>query len=512
MAPSLSLLLKQSQSLTMSRQLIQSIELLQMNHLELSHFIAQEVEENPLLEVQSANEAAAADHEDTSPHPAEASSEFDDGLVDSALLRDGERLSDGLDADFANVFPDDTAPQRADAPELLEQWKSMPGAGNGKAYDPEDFVAYRKTPREALIEQLPFALGAASDRLIAQYLIDQLDDAGYLHTDLAETAARLGVAVEDVERVLHVLQQVDPPGIFARKLSECLALQLRARNRFDPAMEALIDNLELLARRDFASLKKICGVDEEDLIDMLAEIRKLDPKPGTCFEPRFSETIIPNVVVRAAPDGDWSVVPNSDTLPRVLVKRDYFAELSRSCRKKGEQAYLKERLERANWLERSLDDRAETIMKVTAEIVLQQDAFLAHGVDHLRPLTLKAVADAINMSQSTVSRVTSNKYMLTPHGVFELKYFFTASIASADDGDAHSAESVRHRVRMMINQESAEAVLSDDDIVDRLKKEGVKIARRTVAKYREGMSIPSSVQRRREKRAVAKAKAKAKGL
>ncbi|MQV98078.1 RNA polymerase factor sigma-54 [Sinorhizobium medicae] len=506
MASSLSLQLKQSQSQAMAPHLMELVQLIAMNQLELSQFIEQKIEENPLLEVQSADEVAAADHEDASPHSAETGSEFDDGLVDSAMSRYGERLSDGLDADFANVFPDDTAPQRADAPELLDQWKSMPGAGNGEDYDPDDFVAYRKTPRETLIEQLPFALGAASDRLIAQDLIDQLDDDGYLHADLTETAAQLGVAVEDVHRVLHVLQQFDPPGIFARTLEECFAIQLRARNRLDPAMKALISNLKLLARRDFASLKKICGVDEEDLVDMLAEIRKLDPKPGTCFEPRFPETITPDVVVRAAPDGDWSVELSSDAQPRVLVKRDYFAELSRSCRKNDEQAYLKEHLERANSLERSLNDRAKTIVKVTAEIVRQQDAFLAHGVGHLRPLNLKTVADKINMSQSTVSRVTSNKYMLTPRGVFELKYFFTTSIASADHGDAHSAESARHRVRTMIDQESAEAVLSDDDIVDRLKKEGVKIARRTVAKYREAMNIPSSFPRRREKRALAKAK------
>ncbi|AEG53546.1 RNA polymerase factor sigma-54 [Sinorhizobium meliloti] len=506
MASSFSLQLKQSQSLAMSPQLMELMRLIAMNHLELSHFIAQEVEENPLLEVQSADEAAAADHEDASPHSAEAGSEIDDGLVDSALLRDGERLSDGLDADFANVFPDDTAPQRADAPELLDQWKSMPGAGNGEDYDLDDFVAYRNTPRETLSEQIPFALGAASDRRIAQHLIDQLDDTGYLHGDLAETAARLGVAVEDMDRVLHVLQQFDPPGIFARTLGECLAIQLRARNRFDPAMEALVANLELLARRDFASLKKICGVDEEDLIDMHAEIRRLDPKPGTSFEIGVFEGITPDVVVRAAPDGGWSAELSSDDLPRVRVKHDYFAELSRSCGKNSDQDYFKERLERANWLERSLDDRARTIRKVADEIVRQQQAFLAHGLGHLRPLILKTVADAIDMSQSTVSRVTSNKYMQTPRGVFELKYFFTASIGSADDGDAHSAESARHRIRTMINQESAEAVLSDDAIVDRLKKEGVKIARRTVAKYREAMNIPSSFPRRREKRALAKAK------
>ncbi|MFQ6186605.1 RNA polymerase sigma-54 factor, partial [Sinorhizobium meliloti] len=333
MSSSLSLHVKQSQSLAMSPKQMELMKLIRMNHLELSQFIAQEIEQNPLLEAPPPDDAFMA-----APHR-EAGREFDD--VDSAMSRHGERLSDCLGADFANVFPDDTAPQRADAPELLDQWKSMPGAGGGEGYDPDDFVAYRKTPREALSEQIHLALGAASDRLIAQYLIDQLDDAGRLRGDLAETAAQLGVAVEDMERVLHVLQQFDPPGIFARTLGECFAIQLRARNRLDPAMEALIENLDLLARRDFASLKKICGVDEEDLIDMHAEIRKLDPKPGTSFEPRFSETITPDVVVRAAAGGDWSVELSSDAQPRVLVNRDYYAELSRSCRKNGEQAYLK---------------------------------------------------------------------------------------------------------------------------------------------------------------------------
>ncbi len=499
MASSLSLQLKQSQSLTMSPQLMKLMRLIAMNHLELSQFIAQEIEQNPLLEAPPPDDAFMA-----APHR-KADREFDD--VDSAMSRYGERLSDGLDADFANVFPDAPRPQRADAPELLEQWKSRPGAGGGERSDLEDFVAYRKTPRETLIEQLPFALGAASDRLIAQYLIGQLDDAGYLHADLTETAAQLGVAVKEVERVLHVLQQFDPPGIFARTLGECLTIQLRARNRFDPAMEALVANLELLARRDFASLKKICGVDEEDLIDMLSEIRKLDPKPGTCFETNVSETITPDVVVRVAPDGGWSVELSSGDLPRVLVKHDYYAELSRSCGKNsGEQTFLNECLQSADWLTDSLEERTKTIIKVTAEIVRQQEAFLIHGVSHLRPLNLKIVADAINMSQSTVSRVTSNKYMLTPRGVFPLKDLFTASIRSAEDGDAHSAKSVRHRIRIMIDQESVEAVISDDAIVDRLKKEGVDIARRTVAKYREAMNIPSSFRRRREKRALAKAK------
>ncbi len=514
MALSASLHLRQSQSLVMTPQLMQSIQLLQMTHLELNQFIAQEVEKNPLLELHGNDEdfGISSEHgsrgEPTSGEDAggadEAPGQRD--LYDNATATDGERLGEQLDADFGNVYQDDAAPQRADAPELLGQWKSMPGSGEGGDYDFDDFVAGAKSLRETLLEQLPFALTSASDRLIAQHLIDQLDEAGYLQADLGEVAERLGAPPADVTRVLLTLQQFDPPGVFARTLSECLAIQLRLRNRLDPAMEALVANLELLARRDFASLKKICGVDEEDLIDMLAEIRKLDPKPATSFETSVSEAIVPDIVVRAAPDGSWLIELNPDALPRVLVNQAYFNTVSRGTSKNSaDQIFLNECLQTANWLTRSLDQRARTIMKVATEIVRQQDAFLVHGVGHLRPLNLKTVADAIKMHESTVSRVTSNKYMLTPRGLFELKYFFTVSIGSAEGGDSHSAETVRHRIRAMIHEERADAVLSDDDIVDSLKKAGIDIARRTVAKYREAMNLPSSVQRRREKRALAKA-------
>ncbi|MBY5461165.1 RNA polymerase sigma-54 factor, partial [Rhizobium leguminosarum] len=241
--------------------------------------------------------------------------------------------------------------------------------------------------------------------------------------------------------------------------------------------------------------------DEEDLLDMLGEIRQLNPKPGSGFEAGVSEAIMPDVVVRASSDGGWLVELNPDTLPRVLVNQSYFSRVT----KNGEDhAFLSDCLQSANWLTRSLDQRAKTIMKVASEIVRQQDAFLLHGVDHLRPLNLKTVAEAIKMHESTVSRVTSNKYMLTPRGLFELKYFFTVSISAVAGGDSHSAEAVRHKIRALILQESPEAVLSDDDIVEMLKKGGVDLARRTVAKYREAMNIASSVQRRREKRALAK--------
>ena len=524
MALSASLFLRQSQTLAMTPQLMQSIQLLQMTHFELNQFIELEVEKNPLLEFASNDDMPAGPdrhgkddlhitQDERSDRDNAEGAAFDPlgDVYDSTTSATGERMSEQLDANFENVFPDDTAPQRADAPELLSQWKSMPGGGEGESsdgYDLDDFVANRVTLRDFLNEQVPFSVHGAADLLIAQHLIDQLDEAGYLHADIVEMAERLGCATVDVARVLDSLQQLDPPGVFARTLSECLAIQLRARDRLDPAMAALLDNLELLARRDFASLKRICGVDEEDLLDMLAEIRKLDPKPGTGFEASPSEAIMPDIVVRPAQDGSWAVELNTDTLPRVLVNQTYYATVSRHAPKNSaDHAFLTECLQTANWLTRSLDQRAKTIMKVATEIVRQQDAFLINGVDHLRPLNLKTVADAIKMHESTVSRVTSNKYMLTPRGLFELKYFFTVSIGSAEGGDSHSAESVRHRIRNMIVLESPDAVLSDDDIVDLLKKGGVDIARRTVAKYREAMNIASSVQRRREKKAMAKVSA-----
>lgn len=521
MALSASLFLRQSQTLAMTPQLMQSIQLLQMTHAELNQFIALEIEKNPLLEMASGDEMHGADRQDTGePHSGTVEHDhYEDGepasfdrpgdVYDSATSATGEPMSEQLDVNFENVFPDDTIAQRADAPELLGQWKSMQGGSDsGDGYDLDDFAASRVTLRDFLNEQVPFSVHGAGDLLIAQLLIDQLDEAGYLQADIGEVAGRLGCAATDVARVLGELQLLDPPGIFARSLGECLAIQLRARDRLDPAMAALLDHLDLLARRDFASLKRICGVDEEDLIDMLSEIRKLDPKPGSRFEASPCETVVPDILVRAAPDGSWAVELNPDTLPRVLVNQAYHARVLRHAPKNSaDHAFLSECLQTANWLTRSLDQRARTIMKVATEIVRQQDGFLVNGVDHLRPLNLKTVADAIKMHESTVSRVTSNKYMLTPRGLFELKYFFTVALGSAEGVDGHSAESVRHRIRGLIVLESPDAVLSDDDIVDHLRKSGVDIARRTVAKYREAMNIPSSVQRRREKRALARVSA-----
>ncbi|HEY8538003.1 MAG TPA: RNA polymerase factor sigma-54, partial [Steroidobacteraceae bacterium] len=337
------------------------------------------------------------------------------------------------------------------------------------------------------------------DRIIATHLLDLLDDSGYLVGDLAQVASVLNCDVARVEATLEKLQRLDPPGVFARNLKECLALQLRDRNRLDPAMAALLDNLDLLARRDIAGLMRVCGVGAEDIADMVAEIKTLNPKPGLAFDRTVLQPIVPDVLMRPAPGGGWIVELNQETLPRVLVNTQYYARISKAARNKAEKDFIVERFNAANWLVKSLHQRAQTILKVATEIVRQQDAFFRHGVRYLRPLVLRDIATAIEMHESTVSRVTTNKYLAAPHGIYELKYFFTSAIASASGGEAHSAEAVRARIRTLIESESPDQVLSDDKLVELLRKDGVDIARRTVAKYREAMRIPSSVQRRREK-------------
>jgi RNA polymerase sigma-54 factor len=517
---------RQSQSLVMTPQLMQAIKLLQLSNLDLVAFVEDELERNPLLE--RADQDGAPDR---GQEPA-AQTEFSDG-EDSGFspggdhAGDGERSSDSfepgaeewmapdlgtrteieqtLDTGMENVFPEEPADAAARsaqdaAPTAYTEWGG--GASNDDDYNLEAFVAAELTLGGHLAEQLAVAFPDPMRRMIGQYLIDLVDDAGYVPPDLGEAHEKLGTSREDVEAVLSVLQKFDPPGVCARNLSECLAIQLRERDRYDPAMQALVENLDLLAKRDIASLRKICGVDDEDIADMIGEIRHLNPKPGLKFGSAKTQSVVPDVYVRPGPDGGWHVELNSDTLPKVLVNQVYYSQLSKTIRKDGDKSYFTDCLQNATWLVRALDQRARTILKVATEIVRQQDGFFTQGVAHLRPLNLKAVADAIQMHESTVSRVTANKYMATNRGTFELKYFFTASIASADGGDAHSAEAVRHRIKQLIDAESPAAILSDDTIVERLHGDGIDIARRTVAKYREAMRIPSSVQRRRDKQSM----------
>lgn len=379
---------------------------------------------------------------------------------------------------------------------------SRAGSGGSFDHDGEGFegaLSRDKTLTEHLQEQLSASGLSPVETVIAGVLIDAVDEAGYLRAEVDDVAARLGCDADLVERVLSVIQGFDPVGVAARDVRECLMIQLKDQNRYDPAIGALLDNLPLLARRDMAALKKICGVDDEDLRDMVAEIRGLTPRPGAAFPGgEAASAVAPDVFVREGPGGLWNVELNGDTLPRLLLDQRYHARVSGQSKTDQEKTFVSDCLAQANWLMKSLDQRARTILKVSSEIVRQQDAFLAYGVQHLRPLNLKTVADAIGMHESTVSRVTSGKYISTPRGLFEMKFFFTSAIASSEGGQAHSAESVRDKIRKLIETEVTEAdVHSDDRIVEILKADGVDIARRTVAKYREAMRIPSSVDRRR---------------
>jgi RNA polymerase sigma-54 factor len=504
MALSQRLQIRQSQALVMTPQLMQAIKLLQLSNLDLVAYVEAELEQNPLLDRGAEEERAPAAVESAAnPDQLGAEGESWNGTENAA---NGAAAEEALDTRVEDNFPDhvEAAPARAEGPAAYSEWASVGSGGRDDGdYNLESFVPAETTLADWLREQLTLAISNPARRMIGRYLIDLVDEAGYIGGDLAAVAERLGTSVKEVEVVLGILQTFDPPGICARDLAECLALQLKERNRFDPAMQALITRLDLLAKRDFAALKKICGVGEEDLADMIGEIRHLNPKPGLAFGSAIVQPIVPDVFVRPGPDGGWIVELNSDTLPKVLVNQTYYAEVSATVRRATEKSYLAECLQSATWLVRALDQRARTILKVANEIVRQQDGFFAHGVEHLRPLNLKTVAEAISMHESTVSRVTANKYMATSRGIFELKYFFTSAIAASGGGEAHSAEAVRHRIKQLIDAETAAGVLSDDTIVDKLREAGIDIARRTVAKYREAMRIPSSVQRRREKQAAA---------
>jgi RNA polymerase sigma-54 factor len=489
--------LRQGQSLVMTPQLLQAIKLLQLSHLDLAAYVDAEFERNPLLVETDAGPTSLALPNQVHPLPAEEPN------------REGSEPWNGASSEAVAVEP--YGPSAFAAPEHLQPTPISLNRPGSSARAPSDdavqgiaFGAGIPAPvalAEHLVRQLDLATTDARERLVGRHLIHSLDDAGYLTESLTDIAARLGVPDGEVGGALRLLQGFDPPGVGARTLAECLGLQLKERNRHDPAMEALLTRLDLVARRDLGGLRRVCGVDDEDLVDMLAEIRGLEPKPGLAFSVVQPEYLVPDILVRAGRDGDWLIELNPETLPRILIDQSYYVRLSRSARSDEDRAFLSECLQSANWLKRSLDQRARTILKVATEIVRHQDGFFRHGVSHLRPLTLKTVADAIGMHESTVSRVTANKAVGTSRGLFEMKYFFTAAIAGATGADAHSSESVRHRIRQLVDAEPTHEVLSDDAIAQKLKHEGIDIARRTIAKYREALRIPSSADRRRTKRA-----------
>ena len=485
----------------MTPQLQQAIKLLQYSNIELSAFVEEELEKNPLLERAEDGPVSAENLMADAPGaPDEAPDGEAEPVADRVLLTGSETLSSNseapLDADYANVY-DGEQTIAASTPE----WGGGGRRDFADSLDLRESLSRPESLHEHLDAQLRIDIADSVDRVIAANLVDMVDDAGYLEGDLGDLAERLACPLAQVEAVLAKAQRCDPAGVFARSLAECLGPQLAARDRLDPTMVALLKNLDLLATRQLTQLAALCEVDEEELALMVHELRELDPKPGLAFANEISQTVIADVIVNRHANGGWAVELNAETLPRVLVNCRYYAEVSRGAFAKEDRTYLGENFKKANWLVKALDQRANTILKVTSEIVRQQERFLLHGVRHLRPLTLRDVAEAVTMHESTVSRVTSHKYIATHRGTFELKYFFTSSIRGRAGGDGVSSEAVRDHIRSLIDQETADAVLSDDRLVTLLHGNGIDIARRTVAKYRESMKIPSSVQRRRLKRA-----------
>ncbi len=485
--------IRQGQSLVMTPQLQQAIKLLQLSNLELSEYVDQELERNPLLERDEREPVSGEERMQDGEAPAE------NETLEAALTREDFTKADDMDAGHDDMYVDNA---RADAPEPaqpLTDWTTVKSGGRPEGEDSlEGSLVEAATLKDHLEDQLSIAGLDASSRMIGAAIIDSIDEAGYFRDDLAEIAERLGTPLAEAEAVLKTVQGFEPTGVGARDLAECLGLQLKELDRLDPAMAALLAHLDLVARRDISGLCTRCGVDAEDIHDMIAEIRALTPKPGLAFGSDPVQPVVPDVFVKEGQDGAWHIELNSETLPRLLVNSRYYSKVTKQARDKGSKEYLSECLNNANWLVKSLDQRARTILKVSSEIVRQQDGFLTYGVRHLRPLNLRTIADAIGMHELTVSRVTSNKYIATPRGVFELKYFFTAAIQSVNGAESHSAEAVRDRIRELIEGEASE-ILSDDRIVALLTADGVNIARRTVAKYREAMRIPSSVERRRLK-------------
>ncbi|MGI9509034.1 MAG: RNA polymerase factor sigma-54 [Geminicoccaceae bacterium] len=501
MSVSLRLDLRQSQSLVMTPQLQQAIKLLQLGNLELSAYVEQELEQNPFLEKREDTAAPS-----TEPAINTAGDDGSGTLSGSPdFVTDDRTNGEGWSGSGEDGWSEAerNAPLPGVAVEHVSDSFGYVGRGGSMAFDDdgeslENRTSRPKTLQEHLIEQMLLDVSPGPEQIIAHHLIDLVDDTGYLRGELDDVAPRLGCEPDLVDEVLQRLQRFDPPGVCARSLKECLALQLAELDRLDPAMEMLLDNLHALAKADLDQLHKICGVLPDDIPDMIAEIKALNPKPGQGFAELPIDAVVPDIFILPMPGG-WRVELNTATLPKLIINNQYHTEVRHGVDGAKAKEYVNERIQAANWLIKALDQRARTVLKVTEAVVERQSDFLTYGVSRLKPLVLRDIAAAIDMHESTVSRATADKFVATPRGNYPFKYFFSNALPSADGEESHAAEAIRQKIRQLINEEELGGVLSDDQIVRLLRENGVTIARRTVAKYRESLSIPSSVQRRREK-------------
>lgn len=478
--------LRQGQSLVMTQQLQQSIKLLQLSSQELQEYVEQELEKNPLLMAEDEGDASVPER-----------------------MADDETPGSGEDGE-ARELPaevDTTAPAQEDwqggdddgniLPEFSAEPRTHSRLNDEYADGTDAFGVSEVSLREHLLNQLSVAVADPAMRMVGQYLIDLVDESGYIKEDISALQQQLDCDGALIESVFCVLHGFDPSGVCARSLKECLSLQLQERNRLDPAMQSMLEHLDLVAAGKHAELGKLCGVDGEDIREMCAEIRALNPRPGALYQHEPLQSVVPDVLLRRARADRWQVELNPAALPRVLVNRPYYAQLTAKALDKVEKKYVTEQLAVAHWLVKALDQRAQTILKVSTEIVAQQDAFFRHGIRYLRPLTLKEVAAATGLHESTVSRVTNSKYISTPRGTFELKYFFNAAIQNASGGEGFSNKTVQYLIKEIVDKEPPAAPYSDDAIAEQLKARGIEVARRTISKYRDIMNIPSSSQRRK---------------
>lgn len=482
--------IKQSQSLVMTPQLQQSIKLLQLSTIELTAYITQELERNPLLTREDAEEESQTLANDDEAKP-ETSQE---DAVDAALS--GQVKDDSFEENYKEAW-DASGPSSDPS---YPTYNHITNDNHSAGYAFEETQASPQSLKEHITDQINIAVADHSDRIIALHLTDMLDDNGYIVSDFSSIAKVLECSQEQIEQVLFRLQMLDPPGVFARSVAECLTLQLKDLNQLTPPMERLLEHLDLLATGELKQLQKICRVDEERLKELIREIRALNPKPGTIFSAEVVQVVQPDVYLKKDGKGSWVVALNNNALPKILVNKRYIEEIGQKTHKEEDKKYIAEQASAANWLVKVLDQRAQTILKVAKEIVVQQQEFFERGIRYLKPLTLTDVAKAIDMHESTVSRVTTHKYMATPLGLYELKYFFSSSIARAEGGEGYSSRSIKFLIQELIANETPDQVLSDEHITVLLKERGIEIARRTVAKYREDSGIATSSKRKREKR------------
>jgi len=465
---------KQSQTLSMTPELQQSLKMLQLSSQDLAEFLMSELEKNPLLVEDEGESYVQAPQE-------QDSSQSD--LTEIAENRDLNSNNDSLDYDFSQT------------------WQNGEITSGGKGGYIDGDMEFDRTLegevdfRQKLIQDFFLDVEETSKRILGVYMIDFLDDAGYFIGDIHDIATNFGCDYQDVEDILHSLQRLEPAGIFARSLSECLCLQLEDKGRLDPCIFTLISNLELLGMNKYDILMDLCDVNFEELEEMIAEVKGLNPKPAAGYMIKEMTPTQPDVFITKRNDDGFGIEVNSAALPKVLADRRYYTEVSSMTKDKEAKKYITQNWQNANFITKALAQRADTMLKTAAAIVKYQEDFFKYGIKYLKPLTLAQIAEEIGMHESTVSRVTSNKYMQTPRGSFEMKYFFISGVGGVA-GDVAST-SVKETIKEIIKAEDIEKPFSDDFIGKELKKRGTQISRRTVMKYREAMEIPSSYDRKK---------------